>query len=296
MIIVRLKGGLGNQLFQYAVGRHLAEIHKSVLKIDISLFKTYKPHPYSLRPFNIREIIASSDEVLSLTAQKWGIVKRAARRLLRRPSKLSKTHIQEKQFHFDPEILNLPDGVYLDGYWQSEKYFAGISDIIRREFTIKIKPDAENERTMAFISNVNAVSLHVRRANYVSEASAAGRHGTCSIAYYQQAVEIIAQKVSSPHFFVFSDDISWAKENITLRYPTVFISHNSPANKDFEDLRLMAKCSHHITANSTFSWWGAWLNKKPDKIVIVPKKWFKKWYRDENTDTKDLIPGGWIRI
>jgi hypothetical protein len=177
--------------------------------------------------------------------------------------------------------------VYLAGCWQSERYFKDIEDVIRREFTVKIKPDANNERTTALINSVNAVSLHIRRDDYVTNQ----RHGTCALAYYQQAVEIISRKVSSPYFFVFCDDILWAKENLKLKYPTVFISHNDAA-KDFEDLRLMTQCSHHITANSTFSWWGAWLNKKYDKIVIAPGKWFN----DEGINTKDLIPEGWIRI
>jgi len=293
MIIVRLLGGLGNQLFHYALARRLSILHNVPLKLDISQFETCKPRKYSLSAFNIIEDFATQDDIARIKGKGFAIFKRLMDALL---PYHKRSFICERSFGFDPNILKSPKNVYLAGCWQSERYFEDIEDIIRREFTVKIKPDADNERAMELINSVNAVSLHIRRTDYVSLSAANQRHGTCRLEYYRQAVEIIAQKVESPHFFIFSDDIPWAKENITLRYPTVFISHNSSTNKDFEDLRLMTQCHHHIIANSTFSWWGAWLNKRHGKIVIVPKKWFKKWYTDESVDTKDLIPDGWIRI
>lgn len=290
MIIVRLKGGLGNQLFQYALGRHLAEIHKSVLKIDISFFETYELHTYSLWPFNIQENIASPDEVLTLPARRIGIVERAATRLLRRPPKLASTHIQEKYFHFDPEILNLPDGVYLDGYWQSEKYFADIFEILQKEYTVKTLPAGKDKELAGRILSCESVSLHIRRGSYLLPPYNAF-HGTCSLNYYLRCVEYLTQYVKHPHFFIFSDEPPWAYDNLKFPYPTTYVDHND-ADKDYEELRLMSLCKYQIIANSTFSWWGAWLNANPEKIVLVPERWFN----DSTVDTKDLIPESWVKI
>ncbi|MBU4289010.1 MAG: alpha-1,2-fucosyltransferase [Proteobacteria bacterium] len=288
MIIVRLIGGLGNQLFQYALARRLSLLHDVPLKLDISQFETYKLRRYSLNVFNIIEDYATEGDIVRIKEKGFASFRRLTEKLL---PYYKRSYIHERSFHFDPNILKSSKDVYLEGYWQSERYFKYIEDIICREFTVKIKPDAINERTTEHINTVNAVSLHIRRVDYISNAAIYQFHGTCTLAYYQQAVEIISQKVSSPHFFVFSDDILWAKENLMLTYPTIFISHNN-ATKDFEDLRLMIQCKHHIIANSSFSWWGAWLNNNPDKIVIAPKKWFN----DESIDTKDLLPEEWIRI
>lgn len=288
MIIVRLIGGLGNQLFQYALVRRLSLLHDVPLKLDISQFETYKLRRYSLNAFNIIEDYATEGDIVRIKEKGFASFRRLTEKLL---PYYKRSYIHERSLHFDPNILKSPKNLYLEGYWQSERYFKDIEDVIRREFTFKFKPDASNERTSEHINSVNAVSLHIRRADYVSDAAINQFHGTCTLAYYQQAVEIIVRKALSPHFFVFSDDILWAKENLILTYPTIFISHNN-ATKDFEDLRLMIQCKHHIIANSSFSWWGAWLSKNPDKIVIAPQKWFN----DESINTKDLIPEGWIRI
>lgn len=288
MIITRLFGGLGNQLFQYALGRQLSLLHNVPLKLDASQIETYKIRKYSLRPFNIIENFATENDIVQIKGKGRVNFRRVMERIL---PYYKRSYVHEQCFHFDSNILKSRINVYLEGFWQSECYFKDIADIIRGEFTIKIKPDTNNEKTAAFINSVNAVSLHIRRVDYVSNAAMNQFHGTCFPIYYQQAVEIIARQVVSPHFFVFSDDISWAKQNLSFKYPMVFISHND-STKDFEDLRLMTQCNHHIIANSTFSWWGAWLNKKQDKIVIAPKKWFN----DESINTKDLIPEDWIKI
>jgi hypothetical protein len=290
MIIVKLKGGLGNQLFQYAVARHIAEIHKTFLKIDISLFETYKLHAYSIGPFNIQENFASPEEVMALTVRKLGITERAIRRVLRRSPKFAPTYIMEKHFYCDPDILNLPDGVYLDGYWQSEKYFADIAGIIRQEFTVKTPQTGKNKELAERMASCESVSLHIRRGSYTIPPYNSV-HGTCSLDYYHRCVEYLSQKVKNPHFFIFSDEPEWARDNLKLHYPTTLVDHNS-ADKDYEDLRLMSQCKHHIIANSTFSWWGAWLNQNPEKIVLVPKRWFKSG----DYDTKDLIPDKWIKV
>jgi hypothetical protein len=289
MIIVKLIGGLGNQLFQYALGRHLCEIHKTRLKIDISGFETYKLHKYSLWPFNIREDFASAEEVGAVAPT--GALGRA---LAKRWPKMWPKYIQGKQFYFDPAVLNLPDGVYLDGYWQSEKYFSDIAEVIRGEFSVKTPPQGKDKEMGDRISSCQSVSLHIRRGDYVSHAKTLQTHGFCGLEYYHRCIERIARMVDNPCFFVFSDAPDWACENLKLSHPVIAVNHNT-ADKNYEDLRLMSRCKHHIIANSTFSWWGAWLNPAKDKIVIAPKQWFAPTAR-VSMKLEDLFPAGWILL
>lgn len=290
MIIVKLKGGLCNQFFQYALGRSLAQIHKTELKIDISLFETYKLHAYSMRPFNIQENFASPEEVMALTVRDLGITECAIRRVLCIPPKPAPTYITEKHFHFDPDILKLPDGVYLDGYWQSEKYFADIVEIIRKEFTVKTPQTGKDKELAEQMVSCESVSLHIRRGSYIYPPYNSV-HGTCPLDYYFRCVEYLTRTIKHPHFFIFSDEPEWAHDNLKLPNPTTVVDHNG-ADKDYEDLRLMSQCKHHIIANSTFSWWGAWLCENTHKMVLAPKKWFNT---PEN-NTRDLIPDQWQKV
>lgn len=267
MIIIRLIGGLGNQCFQYAVGRHLSEIHHSKLKIDISEFETYKLHAYSLNHYNIIENFATSEDVVELK------------------------HVREKHFHFDSEILHLPNGIYLHGYWQSEKYFASIAEIIRHELTIKSPLSGKDKEIAEQIISCEAVSVHIRRVDYLPNTYTEQLLETCSLDYYLYSVEHIAHTVNKPHFFVFTDDKAWVRENFQLPYHITFVDHNGP-DKNYEDMRLMSLCKHNIIANSSFSWWGAWLNNNPDKIVFAPNKWFTE---KAHSSSKDIIPDSWIK-
>ena len=292
MIVVRLIGGLGNQFFQYAVARHLAEIHRTVLKLDISGFETYKLHKYSLWPFNIQENFASLEEVASLTVRKQGIVERVVTRVLRRPPKSAPTHIREKEkFCFDPDILNLSDDVYLDGSWQSGKYFADIEAVIRQEFTVKTPPAGKNKALTEQIASCESVSLHIRRGDFVSDSHTNQVHGTCDLDYYFRCVEYLTQTVQNPQFFIFSDEPEWARDNLKLSYPSTPVNHNE-ADKNYEDLRLMSQCKYHIIANSSFSWWGAWLGQYPAKRVFAPRYWVKS----NAYSVRDLIPDEWTKV
>ena len=292
MIIVKLIGGLGNQMFQYALGRHLAEKHNTLLKLDISGFETYTLHKYALGAFNIQENFASPQEVQSFTRLKAGVLKKIIRRLAGGPPLLASTHvIEKKKFHFCPDILELPDNIYLEGSWQSEKYFSAIAEIIRREFTVE-SPQAGKDKELADqIAEHESVSLHIRRADYVSDAHTQQVHGTCDMNYYFQCIEQLSQKIKAPHFFIFSDDPEWAYANMKLRYQYTIVDHNN-ADKNYEDLRLMSLCKYHIIANSSFSWWGAWLSQYDQKIVFVPQRWLKS----EAYEVDDLIPAKWIKI
>ena len=278
-------------MFQYAAGRRLAHVLGTELKLDISGYENYNLRKYELGSFNILENFASPQEVKTLTSQKNGALAGLVRCLLRRPKDLAPSHIRESYFHFDSEILNLPNNIYLDGYWQSEKYFNDIEDVIRKEFAITVPQTGENQKMAELISSRESVSLHVRRRDYVSDLQTSKVHGTCGLDYYARAITEICSMVDKPYFFVFSDDPEWSKANLYISHPVIFVDHNN-AFTSYEDLRLMSRCRHHIIANSSFSWWGAWLNPGSDKIVIAPERWFNK----EDIDTTDLLPESWIRL
>jgi hypothetical protein len=290
MIIVRLIGGLGNQMFQYAVGRNLALKNNVPLKVDISDFETYKLHKYSLQYLRITEILATPKEVAAFkryrrkNGRRWFWYNR----LFADPTK----YVSERSADFDSSILQLQPPVYLDGYWQNEKYFKEIAGTIRDEFIVKEPPTEKNKETAEQIRNTNAVSLHVRRADYVTNANTHAWHGVCGPEYYAKAVSTIARSVTNPHFFVFSDDMPWAKQNIIpADCPVTYVDQNDAAT-NYEDLRLMSLCKHNIVANSSFSWWGAWLNGNPDKVVIAPQKWFQA----EKMAAADIVPDSWVTL
>ncbi len=296
MVIVKLYGGLGNQLFQYALGRKIAAKNSVALKLDVltGFENDFYRRKYSLGHFNIQENFASLKEITALT--KRPIVERVLSRTLRRPPKTASTYIREKlSFHFDPDILSLPNGVYLDGYWQSEKYFLYIQEIIRKEFTVKTSLTGMNLKIAREIIKTNSICVHVRRLHGLSGGNvnerAVKKLGAVSLDYYYNAIKYLSDKYSGSHFFIFGDDLEWVRENLKLPYSMTVVDHNGP-DKAYEDLRLMSQCKHHIIANSSFSWWGAWLAQRRDKIVFAPKS----WHACEKFDTSDLIPDKWTRI
>lgn len=277
-------------MFQYALGRSLSLKNNTELKLDVTAFETYKLHKYSLgEAFGANIKIASEDEINEFRRYRT----RTGKRWFLRNLLLSDTskYVREKLSTFDPKVMTLGSDVYLDGYWQSEKYFKKIESTIRADFSFTLPQGEKDKEVSNLISKSNSVSIHIRRADYVTDANANKTLGTCSIEYYAKAVDLLAQKVTDPHFFVFSDDHEWVKQHITINYPAVYVDHNN-ADTNFQDMRLMASCKHNIIANSSFSWWGAWLNGNPDKIVIAPKQWFA----DTSKNDSDLIPSTWTRI
>jgi hypothetical protein len=292
MIIVKLVGGLGNQMFQYAAGRYLAYSLNTELKLDISQFRQDALREYHLSVFNITENIASATDLMRVRRPPGWNIKHpveALRSLMRRNAAIR--YVKERHFHFDPEILALPDNVYLDGNWQSEKYFKDIDRIIREDFTLSEEPDHMNKQMADKIRNCEAVSLHFRRGDYLSNPATTAYHGICPEEYYCEAISMLENYVKNPYFFVFSDDPAWVKENLDTGCPTTIMDFNG-SEKDFEDMRLMSLCQHHIITNSSFSWWGAWLCRNTEKIVVAPKQWFNK----PNIKTQDLIPRSWFRL
>jgi hypothetical protein len=295
MIIVYLNGGLGNQMFQYAFGKKIANKNNESLKLDIAEFsKIYiveTPRRYNLDIFNIEADIATAEDINKIKNRENGLILKIAKLIFGNKKTAQENNIiSEKHFHFDSEALEIKDNTYIRGYWQSEKYFEDIKDTIQKNFTIKIPPSNINKKTLEMIKKEISISIHIRRGDYVKDKKTSEYHGVCSLDYYNRAIKLIAKKINNPYFFVFSDDVGWAKKNLKLKYPAYFANNDDKHN--YEDLRLMQNCKHNIIANSSFSWWGAWLNQNPDKIIVAPKRWFN----DPNIDTSDLIPENWIKI
>lgn len=292
MLISHIIGGLGNQMFQYAAGRALSLTRAVPLKLDISGFEGYGLHQgFELqRVFNCAADIASEIEVRDRLGWQFSppirrIVARPSLAVLRRA-----TYVIEPHFHYWAGIKQVPDNCYLAGYWQSEQYFQSYEAVIRTDFAFKLPLADRNSELALQIARGNAVSLHIRRGDYANNPKTTATHGLCSLDYYRAAMQHIAGRVQSPHFFIFSDDIAWVKNNLAINFPHQYIDHNQGA-ESYNDMRLMSLCQHNIIANSSFSWWGAWLNTHAHKIVIAPKQWFAN-----TTNVADLIPSCWERL
>ncbi|MDP3996382.1 MAG: alpha-1,2-fucosyltransferase [bacterium] len=291
MIMVKLMGGLGNQMFQYATARRVAKVNKAELKLDLSFFSgggNSTVRSFSLDKFNITGDNASKKDIRRFKIYKKSNI-RYFRFIYNRMVADSSIYITEKGFGFNPHVLELKDDVYMDGYWQSEKYFKDIEETIRREFTLKEIPPEMSQR-IEEIASSDSVSIHIRRGDYVSNPELLKNYGLCSAEYYNKAVNEIGKKYPNPKFYVFSDDTDWVKNNLHFLNSPVFASDFSLS--DFEEMILMTKCKSNIIANSSFSWWGAWLNENANKTVIAPKKWFL----DKTTEPADIIPHSWLKL
>ena len=292
MIIVKLIGGLGNQMFQYAAGCALANLHKTELKLDKSLLEIDPKGAYTKRDpelgiFSLATAFATKEESeLFLTNANSKVYREAYRRF---PFIFKKLYIAENSKSYLKNFKKYGPNAYLDGFWQSEKYFEEVSDLIHKDFTFKNEPNEANREILEKIKNSKAVSLHVRRGDYISDKNNNSVHGTCSIEYYKQAVELLSKTSANLELFIFSDDIDWCKNNLNFNVPVHYVNHNK-GKQSFEDMRLMSACKHNIIANSSFSWWGAWLNKNEKKQVISPKHWFR------NESNPDIYPKNWIQL
>ena len=295
MVIVKLKGGLGNQLFQYAAAKNIAVGNQTELLIDnISGFQRdpYK-RSYALMNFCIESKVEDASRNYSFFHHQ-----RIIREIRSRFSVFSEfgnlKYLKESFYHFDERIADYRTNkdLYLEGYFHSEKYFKNVANEIRSEFELKNSPDEINSKYLAFINNSDSVSIHVRKYDEVIATEAARMHDSCTKEYYEKAFAYIHDKLRNPNIFVFSDDIDWAKKNIRVNNSRVeYISHNNAENA-YEDFRLMKACKHNIIANSSFSWWAAWLNRNSEKIVIAPEKWLNTMIYDY----KDVVPVNWIKL
>ena len=295
MIIVKLNGGLGNQMFQYAFGRAVSLSLNTELKLDISWFNSILKKDtirhYELACFGLKTPFSTDEEVKAMK----GNAARLPRRIFNLLSKIKlvskKSYFQEKYYHYDRSVESSSDNTYFEGYWQSYRYFERYADVIKDDFFTHYSLEDKNQKLKEEIQSSNSVSLHVRRGDYVSNQNATSYHGVSPLDYYYNAIETICKKTPNPILYIFSDDISWVRENLMVSLPIVFVE-NTNADRPFEDIYLMSLCKHNIIANSTFSWWGAYLNSNLKKNIIAPKKWFN----NPAINTEDLIPNSWIRM
>ncbi|NTW33494.1 MAG: alpha-1,2-fucosyltransferase [Bacteroidetes bacterium] len=298
MIIVSIFGGLGNQMFQYALGRHLSYMLKTDLKFDTSFnfIRTdfnIEDIPFIFDIFDVKGELATESEIKKLKGEG---LKRIYNSLYWRWQYLKPFHkqhlIKERFFHFDADIFKCSKNTYLHGYWQSEKYFKGIKNLIIEDFQIKKPIELNNFEIANRINSEESVSIHLRGRDYIKKEEINKIYFTCDESYYERCIKTISEKIQKPHFFIFSDDPEWAKSFLKIDYPFTFVEGNSWNKTNYEDFRLMSMCKHNIIANSSYSWWAAWLNQNPNKIVIAPQKWFN----DKSFNASDLIPEEWIKI
>jgi hypothetical protein len=265
MVVAKLSGRLGNQMFQYAAGRSMAERVGFDLDVEVGHVRRFARLP----------------------AEKWLV--RGLQRL--RPSSRPFLEvIRERPFSaFIPEVLEAGDNVYLDGFWQSEAYFSAHAERIRGDLSYRGRLSDEGAAAAEQLPASTSVSVHVRRGDYVTSRFMYALDAD----YYREAVRRIRQRVGKLRAFVFSDEPDWCEANLRFESPMLVVAHDLAHDRSLEDIHLMSKCNHHVIANSSFSWWGAWLNPSPEKIVVAPKRWF----RDRNRESSEpRVPSEWIRI
>lgn len=292
MVIVRFKGGMGNQMFQYAFGRQLAADLNTELVFDPTnlLYRNNPPdfvyRNYDLDVFQPEAQFMASPKLLAplfnLRVEKLG---QGIRWLVTRGYPV----VKEPHFHFAPEVLNAPkEGVIYDGWWQSPKYFAGEETRIRNDFRFSREIIPASAELLQRIESSNAICLNVRRTDFLKVDTL----NATDLNYFLRAADHLGKTVSEPRFFIFSDDVEWCRENLKLDFPMEVVGHEHKGWKFGNYLQLMTKCKHFIIPNSSFAWWAAWLNTGPDKKVVAPKNWFT----DPDIHTADLVPGTWWRM
>lgn len=272
-------------MFQYAVGRSLSLRTGAPLLLDTRPLARDRLRQYALDGFRI---VAEFADPANLPPSPGPI----ARRLRWLPRWLqSRRRVLETAFTFDSSVLDLTPPVHLSGNWQSERYFDEFADLIRADFQLAGPLTPERELLAKVIRASSAVSVHVRRGDYVSSPTVNAYHGTCEPDWYDRAKARLDQLAPEAEYVVFSDDPGWSRENLPSFAGALFVEPSSD-RRDEQDLYLMSLCRHHIIANSSFSWWGAWLDPHPDKVVIAPRRWF----RTKGHDPRDLIPCRWISL
>jgi hypothetical protein len=293
MILIELRGGLGNQMFQFAFASVFAKKNKCAIEIDKNFFElkqkkeTFTPRFYELGIFNI-----SSNQAFDSTRNRFAHLSTISKVKKKLGFNYPKVY-QEVGFNFQENALSIETPVYVKGYFQSYHYFKGYESLIKKVFSFPLDGlDITNSKLLSDIKNMKTISIHVRRGDYVQDKKTQQFHGNCSLKYYFDAISLLVSMYSDAKLIFFSDDSDWVKEQFKdLSYSKIFIDHNKNENS-WKDMFLMSCCTHNIIANSSFSWWAAWLNENIHKTIIAPKKWFAETAINDN----DLIPAEWIRL
>jgi Glycosyl transferase family 11 len=287
-VLIRLAGGLGNQLFQCANGLALCAARNARLLLDTTSYRRDKLRTYGLQPFAVTPRFVPRPFVPVLAA----LDRRFLGRILRSAaSVIGWDCVRDRCQGYDPAAFPPRGNLLLEGYWQSEKYFAGVADKVRAAYAFRDPPDEVSAAWLARIASGPSVAVHVRRGDYVTNPQQNAIYGTCGPDYYRAGADVLRRTAPDAKFFLFSDDPDWAEQHLSWPGPAEVVRHNL-GRRDADDLRLMAACDHFLIANSSFSWWGAWLGRNAAKVVVAPRRWFVGGpYRDA-----DLVPAEWLRI
>ena len=271
LIAVQIKGGLGNQMWQYAYGRYLSLRYGTELKLDLSWFRVNHV-PFALGNFNIHATVMEAGTYnLNLIRENWDV-----------PSRL----------------MVLGDNIYLSGYWQNIMYFEPIEDFIRADFRLKSALSPHSIECLHAIHESNMpVSVHVRRGDYLSITYGENKrlYAICTPQYYETCVDLLQQRLSDIELFIFSNDMKWCKEHLHFNVPTYYCEGNDKEH-GYEDIFLMSQCRHHVIANSSFSWWGAWLNDRKEKWVLAPERYVMRDDGLFGVFNKDWLPQDWCVV
>lgn len=283
-IIIRLQGRMANQMFEWALGRAI------YAKTGIQPIFDDSEETQKLSVFNLNfSKVAIEKPLINKILRKIIPIRNLRNKLTKLEIKIPKL-IENPCFKYDEKYINVQSPIYLDGFFQSHKYFDNIREELLEDFKLKKKLNSKNKQILEKIKTTESVAIHYRRTDYL-KARVANVMGACTDEYYHNAVNTIANKLNKPiTLFIFSDDPKWVKENVKFEHEIIVVDINS-GKQGYFDLELMKNCKHNIIANSSFSYWGAWLNENPDKIVIAPKIWMKNIESDY-----DLIPDNWIRL
>ncbi len=287
MIVVKLQGGLGNQMFQYAMGLAMSKLHESAFELDLDFLKdrsfksdNFTFREYDLDVFSLQVKIAERGEELKYTSPSlWNKI----------TSGFKTKHIyKEPFFQYDAKALLQQPDIYLDGYWQSPNYFKSVEQQLRSDFKFRYPIEKESQALCDKINATDSICVNIRRDDFLTNSY----HGVCGMNYFNPAVEHLKQQLNNPHLFVFTDDHQWCIDHFKSDIPMNIVGVEHNGIKYSNKLQLMTNCKHFIIPNSTFAWWAVWLSNKKDSLVIAPKKWFA----DPSIDTTDLIPKHWLRF
>jgi hypothetical protein len=296
MIVVSLKGGLGNQMFQYAVGRSLSLQLGTSLRLDTEWFELVANNKYAtvrhyeLDVFRIKGLELEERRRFWMEKLRERRFRHVRRLLHHFHSSLAPDDFYDREAGFDERVFRSGRNLVLDGYWQNEAYFKNIRDVLLKDFTFKEEPDRENAEMLSCILSSTAVCVHIRRGDYLRSTESAV-HGSCDLSYYDRAISLIRERADQPTFYIFSDDPEWVLSSFPMPKESVVVRHNT-GRKNAEDLRLMMNCRHFITANSSFSWWAAWLGEREGSIVYRPEPWFVAPQYSGN----EFCPSRWIKV
>lgn len=303
MIISWLTGGLGNQMFQYAAGLALAHSRRTVLKLDVSWFRedpAFESHNrYALDCMNITGQFATSAEIAEIRGipltriERWSVKVARHLRFYQYANRYSgKGNLHSPPiFGFYPEFHSQPDHTYLEGMFQSEQFFAQISDVLRLHFTFRYPPQPAVVQMGEIIKSGPSAAVHFRRGDYARNSVFKTEFGVLGMGYYERAISVLRERHPELTLYIFSDDIEAVAAEFRPDMPHVFVKAVEHWHA-YDRMRLISMCDHAIISNSTFCWWGAWLNPSKGKTVIAPEPWFA----NSSRDTQDVVPRGWIRI